>query len=175
MSGSLSPVTEPSTTNAETAAGGLVSKMLLFFHSNRDRSPVVAFIADNAQKLFKYAIVGAVGVPVGLLVLFILLRAFPAWPEWQANLVAGLIMVTPNYLMNRYWVWEKNDANRFMGEILPFLVMAIIGMFVSTVAVWALPGDEPHDLLVLFTNLVSFGMVWVAKFFVLDNVLFGRS
>lgn len=134
----------------------------------------VAFVTENRTKLVKYCGVAAIGVPAGLLILWILLRT-TTWNEGLANAVGSLIMIPPNYLMNRYWVWEKNDSNRFMGEVVPFGVMAVIGLLVSTGAVALAASLGAPDILLLLVNLVSFGIVWVAKFFVLDKVLFGRT
>lgn len=134
----------------------------------------VTFLQENRRKLIKYCGVAAIGVPIGLLVYYLFLNG-TSWSAGWANAAATLVMVGPNYLMNRYWVWEKNDANRFMGEVVPFAVMAFIGLIVSTFTASIAGALGAPTIVLLVVNFVSFGIVWVAKFFVLDKFLFGRA
>lgn len=137
-------------------------------------SPIVEFLTENRAKLGRYVGAAMVIVPIGLAVFWLFMR-LTDWDRWFANVVATCVMVTPNYLLNRYWVWEKNDANRFLGEVVPFFVMALIGLLVSTVAVGAAEQFVDNDLFAIVVNLASFGAVWVAKFFVLDKLLFNKT
>lgn len=135
---------------------------------------VLDFLSQNRAKLARYVGVAVAVVPVGLAVLWGFLK-LTDWDRPVANAAATLVMVTPNYLLNRYWVWEKHDENRFFGEVVPFFVMAAIGLLVSTVAVAVAEQILDSDLFALAVNFASFGAVWVAKFFVLDKLLFGRA
>lgn len=60
-----------------------------------------------------------------------------------------------------------------MREVVPFWALTVLGFALSTGAVWYV--DRRFDaapLVVNLTSLMSFGVVWLAKFFVLDRVLF---
>lgn len=133
----------------------------------------VSFVKDNRLKLLKYCGVAAIGVPIGLFVYALFLWGTD-WNAAWANFAATLVMVGPNYVMNRYWVWAKNDTNRLWGEIVPFAVMALIGLVVSTIAAGVAESLGAGSVMLLIVNLLSFGVVWVGKFFVLDKFLFGH-
>jgi hypothetical protein len=56
---------------------------------------------------------------------------------------------------------------------VPFWVMSFLGLLLSTVAVVWLERRYPDDkLLANVGNMLGFGVLWIAKFFVLDRVLF---
>jgi putative flippase GtrA len=79
----------------------------------------------------------------------------------------------PAYILSRYWVWNKRGKNRIMREVIPFWTLALLGFILSTAAVWFVDTRwDPSPVLINLTNLVAFGVVWAAKFVVLDRVLF---
>ena len=80
----------------------------------------------------------------------------------------------PNYLLNRYWVWQKRGRNSVSREIAPFWAMAFLGLCLSTAAVWVAERFTDSDMVFLAVNVASFGIVWVMKFFVLERFLFGH-
>ena len=65
-------------------------------------------------------------------------------------------------------------------EIVPFAAISATGLVLSTPAVaiaarWARQRGARHhaaDLTVELANLAAFGVVWIAQFVLLDNVLF---
>jgi len=133
----------------------------------------MSFWRENGKKVIRYVGVAAIMVPAGLATLTVLLW-LTDWKEWQANFVGTILMMTPNYLLNRYYVWQKNDANRLVGEVVPFVVMALIGLLVSTVAVAIVASLGAPRFLALVVNFCSFGAVWVVRFFVLDRYVFTK-
>jgi putative flippase GtrA len=125
------------------------------------------------ERILKYAAASAVGVTVGSTTLLVLL-AFGV-QEVLANFLSVAISSVPAYLINRYWVWEKKDANSLKREIAPFWAMAFLGLVLSSLFVnWAKDRTD-EDLFILAANLSGFGVLWVAKFFVLDKVLFAAT
>lgn len=134
----------------------------------------MAFLEGQGAKLIKYVAVAIIGVPIGLFVYFLFLR-FSGWGAAASNAAATMVMVIPNYLMNRYFVWQKTTKNSLSGEVLPFWIMAFIGFAFSTVAAWFADGQGASDFILLGVNLLSFGIVWVFKFFVLERFLFGKN
>jgi hypothetical protein len=63
-----------------------------------------------------------------------------------------------------------------MKEVVPFWALALLGFALSTVAVWFVDTRwDPEPLVINLTNLVAFGSIWMAKFFVLDRVLFSAE
>jgi putative flippase GtrA len=125
------------------------------------------------ERIVKYAAASLVGVTVGssTLLLFLALGV----NEVLANFLSVAISSIPAYIVNRYWVWEKTDANSFKREVVPFWAMAFLGLILSSIFVnWAKDRTD-NDLLILAANLSGFGVLWVAKFFVLDKFLFGAT
>ena len=64
------------------------------------------------------------------------------WCSTSAPITSNLIAVTvgsvPNYLINRAWTFNKRGAHSFTREVLPFWLMALLGLVLSTFAVaWA--------------------------------------
>lgn len=134
--------------------------------------PVLAYAQANTAKLVKFLVVTGGSVITGLALLALLLYGFD-WGYVAANATSMAIMVMPNYLANRYWVWAKRSKNSFKTEVLPFWTMAIIGFVFSTVALGFVESQGWPKLAALVANLVAYGIVWVFKFFVMEKFLFG--
>ena len=140
----------------------------------RSRAEVLARIREaDYRKMLKYSAVSAVGVPVHPGHAPGVHRSGFDWSFVTANLVAVSIMAFPAYLMNRYWVWGKKDKNRFTTEVLPFWIITLIGLALSTICAHYADQWFDSDLAVNVANAVGFGMVWVFKFLFLDRVMFG--
>jgi len=133
-----------------------------------------AYVRANAAKLIKFLVVTGGSVILGQLLLALFIYVLD-WPFVRANVVAVAIMVMPNYLANRYWVWGKRSKNSFKTEVLPFWTLALIGFVFSTVAVWFVQEQGWPKLMVLVANFVAYGLVWVFKFFVMERFLFGTA
>lgn len=126
----------------------------------------------DGRKLLRFAAVSAFNVVLGQVVLFGA-QVSLGWDPVPANVVSVCIGAGPAYLLSRYWVWEKRGRNRVLGEILPFWTLALIGFGASTAAVWYVDSHwAAPPVMVNLANLAAFGVVWLAKFFVLDRLLF---
>jgi len=136
-------------------------------------SSVVEFVKNDLTKIVRYAAVSVAIVPCGLLTLWLLLRADmkPA----VANIVSTSLWAIPNYLLNRYWVWNKRGANSVRREIAPFWAMALLGALLSTLLVAVADQFTDNNLVFLAANFFAFGVVWLLKFFVLEKFLFGAA
>ena len=123
-------------------------------------------------KLCRYGAASVVGVVTSQTVLLVGLIGF-GLDAVPANIIATVLGAIPNYLVNRAWTWRKRGAHRLWGEIVPFWTMALLGLVLSTFAVrWADVRFDGNILAVSAANIGSFGVLWLAKFFVLDRVLF---
>ena len=139
----------------------------------RSRAEVLARIREtDYRKMLKYSAVSAVAFPFTQVMLLVFTVGFD-WSFVMANLVAVSIMAFPAYAMNRYWVWGKKDKNRFATEVLPFWIITLIGLGLSTIC--AHFADQWFDsaLAVNAANAMGFGLVWVFKFLFLDRIMFG--
>lgn len=128
--------------------------------------------AQHGAKLLRFGAVSAFNVLFGQVVLYVSQVAFHA-PPVAANTISVCIGAVPAYILSRYWVWEKRGKNHLMREVVPFWALALFGFVLSTFAVWYVDNRfDATPLIVNLTNLTAFGIVWLAKFFVLDRVLF---
>ncbi len=126
----------------------------------------------QGMKLFRYGVVSAFNVVLGQVLLYTAQVLFQ-WQPVAANTFAVSIGALPAYLMSRYWVWGKKGKTSFMREVVPFWSLAFVGYACSTLAIWYVDTNwEPTPILINLTSLAAYGVVWVARFVILDKVLF---
>jgi len=125
-------------------------------------------------KLLRYSMASVVGVVLGQSLLLLFYVGLD-WPAWLANVVAVVISTGPVYLVNRYWVWKKKDAHSLRKEMLPFWGMALLGLALSSLFVWWVERRTDWPPAISAANLAGFGVIWVAKFLVLEKVLFADT
>ncbi len=133
----------------------------------------IAFVRRDFKKLLRFAIVSMFTVPLGSVLLWLFLRA--DMRPTVANLIAVTLSTIPNYLLNRYWVWNKRGPNSVSREIAPFWAMAFLGLVLSTVLVWFTGLFTDRNIVFLAANFCAFGFLWIFKFFVLERVLFASD
>lgn len=123
-------------------------------------------------KLVRFGAVSAFNVLFGQVLLFTAQVVF-ALPPVTANVFSVTVGAVPAYYLSRFWVWNKRGKSHFMREVIPFWTLTLIGFALSTLAVWYVDTKwNVGPLGVNLTNLAAFGVVWVAKFAILDRVLF---
>ncbi|CAN5527818.1 hypothetical protein BH10ACT1_BH10ACT1_30420 [soil metagenome] len=135
----------------------------------------------RSSQLLRYATVSGVATLISLLVLGALVATRTLSPGWS-NVVATAVGTVPSFALNRRWVWDRSGPASFAGEVLPFLALTAAGLALSTVTVvvvgrWADASSfapATRTLAVQAANLFGFGVVWLAQFFILDRLLFGR-
>jgi putative flippase GtrA len=127
----------------------------------------------------------AVSVSTTVLSMTILvgLVAADAMAPTTANIVATLAGIGPSYQLNRRYVWRRTGPGSWRREVLPFWIMNLLGLAVSTAAVAAAAATADRlavsgsvrTIAVLGANATAFAALWLAQFFVLDRYLFARS
>lgn len=125
------------------------------------------------RKLVRYAAASVVGVVVGQTSLFVFLGTFDN--AALANFLAVAVSSVPAYLINRYWVWQKTSRNDLRREVVPFWAMAFLGLILSTIAVTIVDDRTDWKPAIMAANLAGFGVLWIAKFVILDKVLFADA
>ena len=127
------------------------------------RSPTV-------RKLAKYSAASVVAVCVGQPVFWIC-NGLLAWDAIVSNLVSVSAGAVPNYLINRRWTWSQTGKNRLWGEVVPFWAMSALGLILSLVAVHYADERWHSTTINAMAQLAGFGVLWLAKFLVLDKVM----
>ncbi|MGD0393278.1 MAG: GtrA family protein [Acidimicrobiales bacterium] len=129
-------------------------------------------------KMIKFTMVSVISALTSLVVLSIVYGALRLWSEVPSVLFANLTAGIPSYLLNRQWVWGKSGRSHLVKEILPFVVISVTGigfaLFTASLAHDYATAHHLHHLvrtaLVLFTNIASFGILWVFKFLILNRL-----
>ena len=129
---------------------------------------------EYAAKGVKFLAVSAFNVLFGQSLLFLANVVF-GWGFVASNVFAVAISAVPAYILSRYWVWQKTGKNHFMKEVVPFWSLAFLGLVLSTALVAVAENYSDSTLVLMGTNLAAFGVVWVAKFFILDRILFKQE
>jgi len=122
----------------------------------------------------KYSMVSVVGVTLTQVLLVLLVGILDKHPV-GSNVVAVSFTAVPVFFLNKRWVWNHDGRISFRREILPFWVFTLAGLLLSTGLVALAHSLSDSQLLVMGANLSGFGVLWVAKFVFLDQVMFGHS
>lgn len=127
----------------------------------------------HTARFIRYASVSVVGVVLGQSLLSLFIHGF-GWGAGTANVTAVTLATIPAYLLNRAWVWGHSGSHRLATEVLPFWGMAFLGLVLSTIAAGWADRNLDAKIWVNVANLSAFGVLWVAKYFIIDTYLFNR-
>jgi putative flippase GtrA len=151
--------------------------------ADRTRTARVMDLARSpgGKKMIKYTLVSVISVTVYEIGLFIL-YGLVHWGARTANVVACSVATVPSYYLNRTWAWGKSGKSHFWKEVVPFWVLAFIGLAFSTwcadfAGSWADDHVRSHPvktLVVMGAALGSFGVLWLGKFVFFNKVLFAH-
>ncbi|MDP8988255.1 MAG: GtrA family protein [Actinomycetota bacterium] len=127
--------------------------------------------AQLDRKAVRYSLVSVVAVAVSQVVLLVC-NGLLDWAPVPSNVTAVAIGSVPSYALNRAWVWGKRGRNDVWREVVPFWAFAFSGLAFSTLLVYLAARWSDAVLVVNAANLTAFGILWVAKYFFLDSLLF---
>lgn len=96
------------------------------------------------------------------------------WSGGWSNVFAACVAAGPSYFLSRAWVWQRSGRHSFGREVLPFWTLALVGLIASTAAAALADVYFGRQIWINIGSLAGYFVVWVAKFFVLDTVLFPR-
>jgi putative flippase GtrA len=109
-----------------------------------------------------------------LVTLVLALHVGPA----TANVVAVCCGIPPSYAANRRWTWGRSGRGSVAREVVPFWVLSLTGLALSTVVVavigsWSVGWSDAVRAVVLpMTEAGTFAVLWVVQFVLLDRVIF---
>lgn len=125
------------------------------------------------HKQARYSMVSIISVAIGQAALVVFYVVF-GWSAVVANVSAVCVGAVPSYSLNRAWTWQKTGDHSLTREVLPFWIMALVGLLFST---WLVALAEDHigtAWSINAANIAGFGILWVAKFIFLERVLFAH-
>src|ERR1700730_16560471 len=93
----------------------------------------------EGRKVFRYAVVSLISFILGLTILGVC-KGLIRWSALTSNIVATAIATGPAYVLNRRWAWGKSGKSHLWKEVVPFWVLAFIGLAFSTY--WAVAADS---------------------------------
>ena len=133
---------------------------------------VRAHVTDNWPRLLRYSGTSAVGVVLGQTILRVCYDLF-GWSGLVSNLVAFLIANIPVYHLNRLWVWDRFGRSRWGREVLPFWLVSLAGLALSSLTVGLVDAVTNNGWFISAASVGAFGTVWLVKYAVCDQYLFG--
>lgn len=119
----------------------------------------------------RYVGVSMIVVPLTQ-VLFVFFYRGANLPALAANALAVAIAALPAYFISRRWVWRKVAGHSVSREVIPFWVMNLAGLLLSTLFVWLAGLISDSTVLLMAANIFAFGILWLAKFMLCEIWLF---
>ncbi len=109
-------------------------------------------------KFIKFAIVGFSGVFVDFGITFFAKEYFRI-QKYVANAMGFIMAATTNYMLNRVWTFQSSNPDVMM-EFSRFFIIALIGLGINMLIVWAMNGKFKVNFYVskLFATLLV--MFW---------------
>ncbi len=132
--------------------------------------------SKEGKKILRYSMVSVISTGVSFSVLFLVYGVGRLWTEVPSTVFANVVATFPSYWLNRNWAWGKSGRSHLVKEVIPFWVMSSLGIAFSIVGASVarhLGMGHSHlvrTALVLFANLMSFGIFWVAKLMVFNRL-----
>lgn len=133
---------------------------------------VRAHVMDNWPRLLRYGGTSAVGVILGQTILRVCYDLF-GWSGLVSNLVAFVVANIPVYHLNRSWVWDRCGRSKWSREVLPFWLVSLAGLALSSLTVGLADSATNNGWFISAASIGAFGTVWLVKYAVCDQYLFG--
>src|SRR5437588_6105408 len=127
--------------------------------------------SHHGRKALKYSMVSVVAIACSQAIL-VGCHAVLGWSAVWSNVTAVTVSSVPSYLLNRAWVWGRKGSHDWLREVLPFWVFAFCGLGLSVVFVWLATKWSDATIVVSFANLSAFGILWIGRYIILDQLLF---
>jgi putative flippase GtrA len=132
----------------------------------------------EGRKIFRYTMVSVISTSVSSLVIVVVYGLAHVWSEVPSTIFGNAVATFPSYWLNRQWAWGKSGRSHFVKEVLPFWIMAALGIFFSIggaalahhVGVHYKLGHFELTVVVLVANFVSFAVFWLVKLIVFNRL-----
>ncbi len=131
-------------------------------------------VEEHGARLLRYCGVSAVNVVIGLSTLAFCHDVL-GWTPVVSSISAWAVSTIPAYLLSRQWVWQQTGSHSVSAEIMPFWILALAGLAFSTLVVAIVATITDNTPLLLLGNLGAYGVVWVVKYLVIDNLMWSHD
>jgi len=142
--------------------------------SNPKPSALMRVLEEHGAKLLRYCGVSAVNVLTGMSTLAFC-HAVLGWSPVESSISAWAVSTIPAYLLSRHWVWQQSGSHSVSAEIMPFWILALAGLAFSTLVVGLVGTVTDSTPMILLGNLGAYGVVWVVKYLVIDNLMWSHD
>ena len=137
------------------------------------RSGLIGRLVDAmiGQVFGRFALVSLASLVTG----HILLYGIHVWMSVDpvpSNIASTTLNTAIVFVANRRLVWNVDGEVSIRREVIPFALLAVLGLLVSTGLVWLVSTTIGEGLWVNAANLTGFGLVWIARFFILDRLIY---
>jgi putative flippase GtrA len=137
------------------------------------------YATPTGKKMFRYTMVSVVAVPVGEIAYLVALKGFAWTPTWS-GIFGAAIGAIPSYYLNRSWAWGKTGPSHLWKEVVPFWLIALLGVLFSGVLQHAADHFVHRHHITGFPQLVilngaylgGFALLWVVKYVIFNRFLF---
>jgi putative flippase GtrA len=106
--------------------------------------------AKEAERFFKFLVVGTVGFVVDFGILA-LLKEVVGLPTLFANTISFSAAVISNFTFNRYWTYPDSRAKSIVSQIGQFAIVSILGLAINNTILILL--ESPFDALLLSLSI----------------------
>ncbi|MEM9522061.1 MAG: GtrA family protein [Actinomycetota bacterium] len=133
-----------------------------------------AFLADHGAKLLRYCGVSVINVIVGQAILAFCL-AVVGLGGVPSQVIAAMLSAIPAYILSKRWVWKQTGQDSFRNEVLPFWIIALVGLIFAVSSIAVVEQFTDNTPVIMLTSLGAYGVVWVAKYLILDRLMWASS
>lgn len=94
-----------------------------------------------------------------------------------ASIASAAVLTVPNFFANKYLVWKNTSKDKLRTQVVVFWVAAMLGVSLATLLTFlvdlAIDGHGLFEKVAVFcAQIVGFGIVWLARYVILDKWLF---
>jgi len=143
---------------------------------NRRRA-VEILVAERPKRFMRYT-GGSIVAFLTSEVAFVLCYVTGVVGTTAAAAIAFMAGAVPNYVLNRQWVWKRRGRVRVWREVVLYAAISVVSIVAAAAATgWAtsmVHGNKAiHTVAAAIAYLVTYGVLFVAKFIVFETVVFG--
>jgi putative flippase GtrA len=132
-----------------------------------------ATFSGSIGRAGRYLMVSVVNVINHQLILQLAVNLW-GWSGGVANAFAATTAAAPAYFMSRYWVWRVRGRSSLRSEVVPFWIIAILGLVVSSLTAEAADRLFERPIMISVGSIIGYFIVWVIKFLLLDELFDGK-